>query len=136
MSWRSALAIGVVVIAINFATMPREEYPGDAAMVRWDCIAFLNTGHWAMPPAIAVECGIIARFLGARYQGGERLVSGGIEDVGFIGLDTHERHRFGRVAIKVQVGNAVHRNARRLPEIVSTAARNLSVESQLLNDER
>ena len=55
--WQLALAIVLLVVAINFLTMPGEEYPGDAHAVRTETVILLDTGNWAVPQAIAEEYG-------------------------------------------------------------------------------
>jgi hypothetical protein len=54
---RVALTIIVIVLAINFLTMPAEEYPGDAHAVRVETTILLDTGKWAIPSEIAEKFG-------------------------------------------------------------------------------
>jgi hypothetical protein len=54
---RIALPIVTLVVAINFLTMPAEEYLGDADAVRAETIALLNTGKWAVPVDLAKTYG-------------------------------------------------------------------------------
>ncbi len=61
--WQLALAIVLVVVAINFLTMPREAYPGDAHAVRAEAVVLLNTGRWAVPPAVAEDFGARGQYL-------------------------------------------------------------------------
>lgn len=51
------VAIILSVAAINFLTMPAEEYIGDGVAVRIETIGLINTGHWAVPPVVAQEWG-------------------------------------------------------------------------------
>ena len=51
------IAIALSVAAINFLTMPAEEYAGDAITVRIETIGLINSGRWAVPPEIAHEWG-------------------------------------------------------------------------------
>lgn len=52
-----ALPIVTLVVAINFVTMPAEEYPGDANALRAETVTLLNTGKWAVPADIAPDYG-------------------------------------------------------------------------------
>ena len=45
------------VAAINFVTMPAEEYAGDAVAVRIETIGLINSGRLAVPPDVAHEWG-------------------------------------------------------------------------------
>jgi hypothetical protein len=55
--FRVALPIIVIVLAVNFLTMPAEEYPGDAHAVRVETTILLDTGKWAIPSEIAENFG-------------------------------------------------------------------------------
>src|SRR5690349_14533481 len=56
-AWKWIVAIVFLVAAINFLTMPAEEYAGDGNAVRIETIGLINTGRWAVPPEIAREWG-------------------------------------------------------------------------------
>lgn len=51
------VAIVLLVGAINFATMPAEEYAGDGIAVRIETIELINKGQWNISPEIAHEWG-------------------------------------------------------------------------------
>src|SRR5256885_17124228 len=53
--WMVATVLSVA--AINFVTMPAEEYAGDAIAVRIETIGLINSGRWAVPPSITHEWG-------------------------------------------------------------------------------
>ena len=55
--FRVALPIIVIVLAVNFLSMPAEEYPGDAHAVRVETTILLATGKWAIPSEIAENFG-------------------------------------------------------------------------------
>ena len=55
--FRAALALIVIVLAINLLTMPAEEYPGDAHAVRIETTILLDTGKWAIPSEVAENFG-------------------------------------------------------------------------------
>ena len=55
--FRVALPIIVIVLAVNFLSMPAEEYPGDAHAVRVETTILLDTGKWAIPSEIAENFG-------------------------------------------------------------------------------
>lgn len=60
------LPIVVLVVAINFVTMPAEEYPGypgDADTVRVEAITILNTGKWSFPRELAKAHGERGQYL-------------------------------------------------------------------------
>ena len=44
-----AVPVVLLVVLVNFLTMPAEEYAGDAASVRIAAISLINTGKWAVP---------------------------------------------------------------------------------------
>jgi hypothetical protein len=48
-SFRVAVPILLLVILVNFLSMPAEEYPGDAVSARIAAVALINTGKWAVP---------------------------------------------------------------------------------------
>ena len=52
-----AVAIVLSVAAINFVTMPAEEYIGDGVAVRIQTIGLINTGQLAVPSEVAHEWG-------------------------------------------------------------------------------
>ena len=52
-----ALAIVVLVVAINFFTWPAQKYFGDADAVRVQTATLLNTGEWNVPQEIAERFG-------------------------------------------------------------------------------
>lgn len=56
-AWKWTVAIVLSVAAINFVTMPAEEYIGDGAAVRIETIGLITTGQWAVPSEIAHEWG-------------------------------------------------------------------------------
>jgi len=51
------LAIVLSVAAINFVTMPAEEYAGDGIAVRIETIGLINSDRWAVPADIAHQWG-------------------------------------------------------------------------------
>ena len=55
--WQFALAIVVLVIAINCFTWPAQKYFGDADAVRVQTATLLNTGEWNVPQEIAERFG-------------------------------------------------------------------------------
>jgi hypothetical protein len=55
--FRVALPIIVIVLALNFLTMPAEEYWGDAFAVRIETAILLDRGKWAIPSQIAENFG-------------------------------------------------------------------------------
>src|SRR5579864_2372548 len=56
-AWKWIVAIVLAVAAINFVTMPAEEYAGDGIAVRIESICLINSGQWAVPPEIARQWG-------------------------------------------------------------------------------
>ena len=48
-SFRIAVPVVLLVVLVNFLTMPAEEYAGDAVSVRIAAITLINTGKWAVP---------------------------------------------------------------------------------------
>jgi hypothetical protein len=55
--WKWILGTTLLVAAINFVTMPAEEYFGDGIAVRTETIGLINSGRWAVPSQIAHEWG-------------------------------------------------------------------------------
>lgn len=51
------LGIVLSVAAINFVTMPAEEYIGDGVAVRIETIGLIETGKWAVPAEVARDWG-------------------------------------------------------------------------------
>lgn len=51
------VAIVLSVAAINFVTMPAEEYIGDGVAVRIETIGLINDGQWAVPTEVARDWG-------------------------------------------------------------------------------
>jgi hypothetical protein len=69
---RVAVPVFAIVVAINFVTMPAEEYPGypgDADTVRVETITLLNTGKWSAPPEIAKDHGERGQYLYENSKG-------------------------------------------------------------------
>ena len=64
-----ALPVVVLVVAINFVTMPAEEYPGDANALRAETVTLLNTGKWAIPADIAPDYGPRGQYLYQNAKG-------------------------------------------------------------------
>ena len=62
------LLIGFV-LAVNFATMPAEEYPGDASAVRLEAISLINSGQWALPPDIVALAGARGQYFYQNAKG-------------------------------------------------------------------
>ncbi len=56
-AWKWIIAIILAVAAINFVTMPAEEYAGDGIAVRIESIGVINSGRWAVPSEIAHQWG-------------------------------------------------------------------------------
>jgi hypothetical protein len=48
-SFRVVVPILLLVVFVNFLSMPAEEYPGDAVSARIAAVALINTGKWAVP---------------------------------------------------------------------------------------
>lgn len=55
--WKWIVGTALFVVAINFATMPAEEYFGDGIAVRIETIGVINSGRWAVPAEIALQWG-------------------------------------------------------------------------------
>src|SRR6266446_3228713 len=52
-----AVALIALVVAINFLTMPGDQYSGDAYAVRAETITLINTGNWAVPSDVVQNYG-------------------------------------------------------------------------------
>jgi hypothetical protein len=62
------LLIGFVLV-VNFATMPAEEYPGDAVAVRLEVISLINFGQWNVPPDIVALAGARGQYFYQNAKG-------------------------------------------------------------------
>ncbi|HXM74509.1 MAG TPA: glycosyltransferase family 39 protein [Chthoniobacterales bacterium] len=57
------------VLAVNFAAMPAEEYPGDASAVRLEAISLINSRQWAVPPDIVALAGARGQYFYQNAKG-------------------------------------------------------------------
>jgi hypothetical protein len=48
-SFRVVVPILLLVVLVNFLSMPAEEYPGDAVSARIAAVTLINTGKWTVP---------------------------------------------------------------------------------------
>jgi hypothetical protein len=48
-TFRVVVPIVLLVVFVNFLTMPAEEYPGDAVSARIAAVTLINAGKWAVP---------------------------------------------------------------------------------------
>jgi hypothetical protein len=57
------------VLVVNLATMPAEEYPGDAVAVRLEAISLINSGQWTVPPDIVALAGARGQYFYQNAKG-------------------------------------------------------------------
>jgi hypothetical protein len=66
---RLVLLLIAFVVVVNFATMPAEEYRGDAMAVRVETTGLLNRGQWAVSPDVAQQLGVRGQYFYQKANG-------------------------------------------------------------------